>query len=155
MGAYPSVHDPFVDHWWEFEKQDEYPAPGWSWRARTAASGLRSPSSRCSRWPMASRPAGGWRSAAAGRATYGGRSFPHIILYQRQIVKGGCLDICLRNWSDYASHVSDHRRPWRSITQHLGRTQRLNLVLDEQEPFGLDEIEQLVQPLDQECLQVC
>jgi len=31
MGARMSVHDPYVDHWWEFEKQDEYPAPGHSW----------------------------------------------------------------------------------------------------------------------------
>jgi len=33
MGARVSVHDPYVDHWWEFEKQDEYPSPGHS-RAR-------------------------------------------------------------------------------------------------------------------------
>ena len=26
MGAELSVHDPYVLHWWEFEKQDEYPA---------------------------------------------------------------------------------------------------------------------------------
>ena len=26
MGAELRVHDPFVTHWWEFEKQDEYPA---------------------------------------------------------------------------------------------------------------------------------
>ncbi len=25
MGAEPRIHDPYVDHWWEFEKQDEYP----------------------------------------------------------------------------------------------------------------------------------
>jgi hypothetical protein len=25
------VHDPYVEHWWEFEKQDSYPAPGLSW----------------------------------------------------------------------------------------------------------------------------
>jgi len=31
MGARVSVHDPYVDHWWEFEKQDEYPSPGHSW----------------------------------------------------------------------------------------------------------------------------
>ena len=24
------VHDPYVKHWWEFEKQDTYPAPGLS-----------------------------------------------------------------------------------------------------------------------------
>ena len=30
MGAYMRVHDPYVEHWWEFEKQDEYPAPGQS-----------------------------------------------------------------------------------------------------------------------------
>lgn len=31
MGAEISVHDPYVKHWWEFEKQDTYPAPGHSW----------------------------------------------------------------------------------------------------------------------------
>jgi UDP-N-acetyl-D-glucosamine dehydrogenase len=31
MGAEMRVHDPYVDHWWEFEKQDTYPAPGLSW----------------------------------------------------------------------------------------------------------------------------
>jgi nucleotide sugar dehydrogenase len=31
MGADISVHDPYVKHWWEFEKQDSYPAPGHSW----------------------------------------------------------------------------------------------------------------------------
>ena len=25
------VHDPYVEHWYEFEKQDVYPAPGHSW----------------------------------------------------------------------------------------------------------------------------
>ena len=30
MGAEVSVHDPYVDHWWELEKQDTYPAPGFS-----------------------------------------------------------------------------------------------------------------------------
>ena len=24
------VHDPYVDHWWEFETQESYPAPGHS-----------------------------------------------------------------------------------------------------------------------------
>jgi nucleotide sugar dehydrogenase len=33
MGADVSVHDPYVDNWWEFEAQDTYPAPGKS-RAR-------------------------------------------------------------------------------------------------------------------------
>ena len=28
MGADPRVHDPYVDHWYEFENQDEYPASG-------------------------------------------------------------------------------------------------------------------------------
>lgn len=27
MGAELSVHDSYVSHWWEFEKQDEYPSP--------------------------------------------------------------------------------------------------------------------------------
>jgi nucleotide sugar dehydrogenase len=27
MGAELKVHDPYVKHWWEFEKQDEYPSP--------------------------------------------------------------------------------------------------------------------------------
>jgi len=31
MGADIAVHDPYVKHWWEFEKQDTYPAPGHSW----------------------------------------------------------------------------------------------------------------------------
>jgi len=31
MGAEIRVHDPFVDHWYELEAQDEYPEPGWSW----------------------------------------------------------------------------------------------------------------------------
>jgi UDP-N-acetyl-D-glucosamine dehydrogenase len=30
MGAEARVHDPYVDHWYELEKQDEYPAPGQS-----------------------------------------------------------------------------------------------------------------------------
>jgi UDP-N-acetyl-D-glucosamine dehydrogenase len=31
MGADIGVHDPYVKHWWELEKQDTYPAPGHSW----------------------------------------------------------------------------------------------------------------------------
>ena len=31
MGAEVSVHDPYVKHWWEFEKQETYPSPGHSW----------------------------------------------------------------------------------------------------------------------------
>ncbi len=31
MGAEPRIHDPYVSHWWEFEKQDVYPRPGYSW----------------------------------------------------------------------------------------------------------------------------
>jgi len=31
MGAEIGVHDPYVTHWWELEKQDTYPAPGHSW----------------------------------------------------------------------------------------------------------------------------
>ena len=30
MGAELRVHDPYVRHWWEFEKQDEYPSPAHS-----------------------------------------------------------------------------------------------------------------------------
>jgi len=33
MGADVCVHDPYVDHWWEFEAQETYPGPGKS-RAR-------------------------------------------------------------------------------------------------------------------------
>jgi UDP-N-acetyl-D-mannosaminuronate dehydrogenase len=33
MGADIIVHDPYVKHWWEMEKQDTYPSPGHS-RAR-------------------------------------------------------------------------------------------------------------------------
>lgn len=32
MGAEVVVHDPYVKHWWELEKQDIYPAPGHSWK---------------------------------------------------------------------------------------------------------------------------
>jgi UDP-N-acetyl-D-glucosamine dehydrogenase len=28
MGAEICVHDPYLDHWWEFEAQDSYPTPG-------------------------------------------------------------------------------------------------------------------------------
>jgi nucleotide sugar dehydrogenase len=31
MGAYMRIHDPYVEHWYELEKQDVYPAPGHSW----------------------------------------------------------------------------------------------------------------------------
>lgn len=31
MGADIRVHDPYVEHWWEFEAQDTYPAVGASW----------------------------------------------------------------------------------------------------------------------------
>jgi len=31
MGADIRVHDPYVPHWWELEKQDTYPASGRSW----------------------------------------------------------------------------------------------------------------------------
>jgi nucleotide sugar dehydrogenase len=31
MGADVSVHDPYVDHWYELENQDTYPSPGHSW----------------------------------------------------------------------------------------------------------------------------
>ena len=30
MGANLKVHDPYVDHWWEFEAQDNYPHPDYS-----------------------------------------------------------------------------------------------------------------------------
>ena len=30
MGANVSVHDPYVEHWWEFEAQDSYPSAGHS-----------------------------------------------------------------------------------------------------------------------------
>jgi hypothetical protein len=30
MGAEIRVHDPYVEHWWEFEQQDSYPATGQS-----------------------------------------------------------------------------------------------------------------------------
>jgi nucleotide sugar dehydrogenase len=32
MGAEMRVHDPYVEHWYELEKQDEYPAVGQSWK---------------------------------------------------------------------------------------------------------------------------
>jgi hypothetical protein len=31
MGAEMRVHDPYVEHWYELEIQDTYPAPGLSW----------------------------------------------------------------------------------------------------------------------------
>jgi UDP-N-acetyl-D-mannosaminuronate dehydrogenase len=31
MGADMRIHDPYVDHWYELEQQDTYPAPGHSW----------------------------------------------------------------------------------------------------------------------------
>ncbi len=31
LGAELRVHDPYVDHWYELENQDTYPAPGHSW----------------------------------------------------------------------------------------------------------------------------
>ena len=31
MGGDVVIHDPYVSHWWELEKQDAYPAPGHSW----------------------------------------------------------------------------------------------------------------------------
>ena len=31
MGADMRVHDPYLQHWWEVELQDEYPSPGHSW----------------------------------------------------------------------------------------------------------------------------
>ncbi len=31
MGAEMRVHDPYLDHWYELENQDVYPAPGLSW----------------------------------------------------------------------------------------------------------------------------
>jgi nucleotide sugar dehydrogenase len=31
MGAEIKAHDPYVQHWWELEKQDSYPAVGTSW----------------------------------------------------------------------------------------------------------------------------
>ncbi len=33
MGAEIRVHDPYVDHWWELEKQDTYPGLGHSRKA--------------------------------------------------------------------------------------------------------------------------
>jgi UDP-N-acetyl-D-glucosamine dehydrogenase len=31
MGAEVRIHDPYVDHWYELESQDDYPSPGHSW----------------------------------------------------------------------------------------------------------------------------
>lgn len=31
MSGEVTIHDPYVKHWWELEKQDSYPAPGKSW----------------------------------------------------------------------------------------------------------------------------
>jgi nucleotide sugar dehydrogenase len=32
MGTEVIIHDPYVDHWYELEDQDSYPAPGHSWK---------------------------------------------------------------------------------------------------------------------------
>jgi UDP-N-acetyl-D-glucosamine dehydrogenase len=32
MSAEIRIHDPYVDHWYELEDQDVYPAPGHSWK---------------------------------------------------------------------------------------------------------------------------
>jgi nucleotide sugar dehydrogenase len=32
MGAYMRIHDPYVEHWYELEMQEVYPAPGLSWK---------------------------------------------------------------------------------------------------------------------------
>ncbi len=32
MGAEMRVHDPYVEHWYELEKQDSYPSPELSWK---------------------------------------------------------------------------------------------------------------------------
>jgi UDP-N-acetyl-D-glucosamine dehydrogenase len=32
MGAEIRIHDPYVEHWYELEIQDEYPSPGHSWK---------------------------------------------------------------------------------------------------------------------------
>jgi len=32
MGAEMRVHDPYIDHWYELEAQETYPAPGHSWK---------------------------------------------------------------------------------------------------------------------------
>ena len=32
MNAEIRIHDPYVDHWYELEDQDEYPSPGHSWK---------------------------------------------------------------------------------------------------------------------------
>ncbi|MCK4465022.1 MAG: nucleotide sugar dehydrogenase, partial [Bacteroidales bacterium] len=32
MGAEMRIHDPYVEHWYELEEQDVYPAPGHSWK---------------------------------------------------------------------------------------------------------------------------
>ena len=32
MGGELTVHDPYVSHWWEFEKQDTYPSASHSWK---------------------------------------------------------------------------------------------------------------------------
>lgn len=31
MGADVTIHDPYVDHWYELEEQETYPSPGHSW----------------------------------------------------------------------------------------------------------------------------
>ncbi|MGA2059626.1 MAG: UDP binding domain-containing protein [Thermoguttaceae bacterium] len=45
MGAEMRIHDPYVEHWYELENQDDYPAPGHSWsrffRNQSTLNGIR------------------------------------------------------------------------------------------------------------------
>jgi hypothetical protein len=45
MGGDMAVHDPYVLRWWEFEEQETYPRPGYSWsrffRNQEGLKGLR------------------------------------------------------------------------------------------------------------------
>ena len=68
MGAEIVIHDPYVKHWWELEKQESYPAPGHSWarffrtRRRSGRAGwkmISGPHTKAwtpSSWPSATRP---------------------------------------------------------------------------------------------------
>ena len=57
MGAEMRVHDPYVEHWYELEKQDAYPAPGHSLGALLPQPG------RPDRHPRAAGPGRGARRA--------------------------------------------------------------------------------------------
>ena len=64
------------------------------------------------------------------------------------------FDMCSSHRSDSASYVSDNRRPCRASPRRLRITHRFDTKVDEQEFFRFDEVQQLVQPIYQECFPI-